>query len=295
MSIFGPKLKLRKIIDKHQDSILGIISPESKKDDTPPPPSSDGNLTHDVALDVSADAFEKLLYGFIRNIYATISHQSSNNISDDIIRLCLTFYNTGFENLKFDLYNTKYCDVLYNVILKGSMKADHISCHRVFCTSIGYNMGVHKWKIKYIENDKKSLSSPYGGIGIVSENKILKKDNKFGNYAQQNHKALNWINNRSFGNVYYFDQGSQCVYHYMYGKGKVLHSKKKMKEKNCSYKKGDVMTIILDCNRWKLKILKNDQNILMNDEEITIKKKYITYYPVLAFYHHGDTYNIIRK
>lgn len=93
--MFGKKLKLRKIIDKHQDSILGIASPESKKDDTPPPPSSDGHLKHDVVLDVSADAFEKLLYGFIRNICASIPNQSGNNISDDIVRLCLNFYNTG--------------------------------------------------------------------------------------------------------------------------------------------------------------------------------------------------------
>lgn len=188
--------------------------------------------------------------------------------------------------------------MLYSVILKSSMKADPISCHRVFCSSVGWNVGVHKWKIKYIDDDDKSIASPYGGIGIVSDNKILRKDNQFGNHSQENIKSLNWINNRCFGNVYYFDQGSYSIYHYQFGKGKSLYSKKKMRdteETDCAYRKGDVMTVILDCNRWKLKILKNDQNILMDDEEINIKKKYITYYPVLAFYHHGDTYKVLTK
>lgn len=322
--MFGKVTRLRKLIDKHQDSILGIASPESKKEDTPPPPSSDGHLKHDVVLDVSADAFEKLLYGFIRNICASIPNQSADNMSDDIVRLCLNFYNTGvkffvipiiffifgfvsiifmqFENLKFDLYNAKYCNVLYSVILKSNMKADAIACHRVFCSSVGWNVGVHKWKIKYIGDDDESIASPYGGIGIVSDNKILRKDNQFGNHSQENSKALHWINHRCFGNVYYFDQRSHSIYNYQFGKGKVLHSKKKMRretsdgeEMDCAYRKGDVLTVILDCNRWKLKILKNDQNILMDDEEITIRKKYITYYPVLAFYHHGDTYKVLTK
>eukprot|EP00483_Globobulimina_turgida_P010499 UN10520 len=215
--MFGKKLKLRNIIDKHQDFFVPQPVP---KDDTPPPSSmSDGNLKHDIALDISADAFECLIYGFIRELVVLIPYISNNKVSDDIIRLCLTFYNNGFENLKFDLFNNKYCDLLYNVILKGSINNTDgdISCHRVFAGSIGYNIGVHKWKIKYISHDKKSLSSPYGGIGIVSENKILKKENKFGNGLCQNYKQLHWINNRSFGNVYYFDQGSKCIYNYMYG------------------------------------------------------------------------------
>ena len=173
-----------------------------------------------------------------------------------------------------------------------------IACHRVFTCSVGYNIGIHKWKLKYIVSDGHSGESPYGGIGIVSDNKILKKDNKFGNYFQENHKLLHWINNKSFGNVIYFDQGSQCIYQYLNGKGKLLYSKKQMNPINNdgqSYIKGDVITIILDCNRWKLKILKNDENILINDQEIDIKKKYITYYPVLAFYHHGDTYRVLKS
>ena len=208
--------------------------------------------------------------------------------------------------MRFDLYNQKFCDILYDVIIKGRIlkpgqgydfdaSERSLSCHRVFSCKVGYNIGVHKWKLKYMINDDKSITSPYGGIGICSDNKILKKSNKFGNYAQTNYKLLHWVNNKSFGSCIYYDQGSNCIYQYINGKGKVLFRKKQMNDHTESYVKGDVITIILDCNRWKLKILKNDENILLNEAEIDIKKKYIKYYPVLAFYHHDDTYRVLKQ
>ncbi len=39
-----------------------------------------------------------------------------------------------------------------------------------------------------------------------------------------------------------------------------------------SYNKGDVITVILDCDRWTLKILRNDENILK--DELILKKIY---------------------
>eukprot|EP01084_Bolivina_argentea_P269669 458361_1 len=291
--MFGKKLKLRNIIDKHQDFFVSQPIPNDE---------SDTNMNRDDKdMNITEDSFEHLIYGFIREITTLIPYISNNNVTNamikKIIKICLNFYNTGFEkfeNLKFDLYNNKYCSLLYNTIINANPSGDNISCHRVFTTSIGYKFGVHKWKIKYVVNDKKSLSTPYGGIGIISDNNILKKDNKFGNGLCDNYKQLHWINNRSFGNVYYFDQGSKCIYNYMYGKGKVLYSLKHMKNKNISYNKGDIITIVLDCNRWTIKILRNDQNILKDDKEIIIKKKYIAYYPVIAFYHHGDTYRVLK-
>lgn len=47
--MFGKITKLRAIIDKHQDELLGQVA--SGKEDTPPPVSmSDGNLKHDVCF-----------------------------------------------------------------------------------------------------------------------------------------------------------------------------------------------------------------------------------------------------
>eukprot|EP01084_Bolivina_argentea_P220572 373795_1 len=175
--MFGKKTRLRNIIDRHSE----FFNTDPPKDDTPPPPSmSDGNLSfnHDVALDISADAFECLLYGFIREIINIIPDTSYNSVSDDLIRLCLSFYNTGFENLKINLFNNKYCNVLYDFILKSKSESNdsEFSCHRVFSSSIGYNIGVHKWKIKYIVSAQEGISTPYGGIGIVSDNKILRNN-----------------------------------------------------------------------------------------------------------------------
>ena len=187
---------------------------------------------------------------------------------------------------------------MYNVILRASIVRDDddvpISCHRVFTTETGYRSGVHFWKISYLGGDKESESRPYGGIGIVSENMILRKENHFGNFNAESFKNLHWINNKSFGDSYYLDQMTNCIYNYRSGKGKVVFSKKEMKDKTMGYTKGDELTVTLDCNRWTLTISRNGNNVLVDDQEIEIVQKNIKYYPVVAMYYPTDTYRVIK-
>lgn len=188
---------------------------------------------------------------------------------------------------------------MYNVILRASIVRDDddvpISCHRVFTTSTGYRSGVHFWKISYLGGDEQSESRPYGGIGIVSENMILRKENQFGNFNAESFKALHWINNKSFGDCYYLDQSQNSIYNYRGGKGKVLFSKKEMKDSTQSYVKGDEITVTLDCNRGTLTISRNGSNILVDDQHIEIVEKKIRYYPVIASYYPADTYRVLKR
>ena len=55
-------------------------------------------------MDISADAFECLLYGFIRSIINKIPYISSNKVSDDIVRLCLSFCDKGVKCDNIYLY-----------------------------------------------------------------------------------------------------------------------------------------------------------------------------------------------
>merc|ERR1712087_1042653 len=105
-----------------------------------------------------------------------------------------------------------------------------------------------------------------------------------------NYKALHWLNNKSFGDCYYLDQGSCCVYRYRQGKGKVLLAKRQMRHQSKgkgkgAYKKGDTIEVVLDCNRWTLKILRNGENIAADGEPQELQVAKNRYFPAVAFYY----------
>eukprot|EP00484_Ammonia_sp_Unknown_P019292 CAMPEP_0197036862 /NCGR_PEP_ID=MMETSP1384-20130603/14229_1 /TAXON_ID=29189 /ORGANISM="Ammonia sp." /LENGTH=302 /DNA_ID=CAMNT_0042467085 /DNA_START=33 /DNA_END=941 /DNA_ORIENTATION=- len=300
--MFGKKVKLRKIIDKHTDFFQnqGVIpADEYLPSPSPPPPQLD-----DATIELNNDDCECLISGYFRSLLSNIHHHLLSAVHDqihvEVIQICLRFIHFGLEPVKFNLFNQKYSTSIYNTILKGSRISSptnerKLSCHRVFTCSIGYSSGVYRWKVKYEDSDEKSESAPYGGIGIITDNKMLRKENPHGNYHTEQCRDLYWINHKVFGNVIYWDQAMNCVYNYHYGKGKILVSSKRMKEPQRSYRKNDTISMVLNCNRWTLKIFKNGENILREDQpqEIDIYVKNMKYYPVVAFYHHADTYRVL--
>jgi len=285
-----------KIIDKHADTLRTVsMSPEAAAhfyDDIKEP--DDLNFLH-TPIDVKSDAFDKLLQSFTRSMMSI----TDGDVSKEVRTLITRYYRSAAEDVLFSLHNPVFSHLMYNVILRASIVRDDddvpISCHRVFTTETGYRSGVHFWKISYLGGGKESESRPYGGIGIVSDNNILRKENQLGNFNTENSKALHWLNNKSFGDCYYLDQMTNCIYCYQNGKGKILYSKKQMKDDTVSYQKGDELTVYLDCIRGKLSILRNGTNVLKDDQEIDLVRKNIKYYPVIAFYYPADTYRALKR
>ena len=222
-------------------------------------------------------------------------HMFSNRkyeMYSDIVSLIAQF--TNLILVRFDICNKKYSEIFsengtmitrknINFVSQGRIKAASF----IIGCSMGYNIGIHKWKIKIL-NGKSSSD----WIGITTNNKLCKKEN------------INIFNER-YKNISYMLLGGRYVRSINCPRARANYDNynsggyywnppiyKRIKDHSISglsgWKKGDVITFTLNCIKWKLKIYLNDMKL----KTLNIKEN-VVYYAVIGSANNNTCYRVL--
>lgn len=211
----------------------------------------------------------------------------------DIVSLIAQF--TNLVLVRFDLCYKKYRDIFtengtmitrknMNYVSQGRIKA---ATFMIGC-SMGYNIGIHKWKIKIL-NEKSSTSD---WIGITTNNKLCKKENV--NIFSQKYKNVSYM---LLGGRYVRSVNcprAKANYDNYHGGGyywnaPVYHAIRDHSIAGLSkWKNGDIVAFTLDCIKWKFKIYLNDMKLkTLNIKENTV------YYAAIGSSSNNTCYRVL--
>eukprot|EP01084_Bolivina_argentea_P119094 211212_1 len=197
---------------------------------------------------------ELLVFGYIRQIEMVIPF--------DIMKTCCDFY-TYYELIRFSIYNSETSESTDNFTC---LKSKDTGCNKLFVSEKGFNSGYHQWKIKCVH------SNGNAGVGVIINNKNDIQSLKGGNY---------WLFNRNFEGSYYWysDVHGSRIQYYKNGNQEWYH------DIGIYFVTNDIITIRLDCNKWKLQFSKLSND---NKTEIEVDKEFdiqnnCTYYPAVCF------------
>eukprot|EP01084_Bolivina_argentea_P181933 314174_1 len=191
-----------------------------------------------------------LIFGYLKG-----THSDERNIPNLIVNLIWTFIQFIF---KYDICHSDHLDYIIkdgSVFQRGSDIKPFLS---VGC-SFGFNEGIHKWKVK-ISDDQKRVSSFAEFIGIASDNNFL--------------KSTEWATNTKNGHVYG-----------LYGTGYIggnkgsgtIYNPYNSRNNRVCWQSGDVITLELNCNKCILKFWINKICV----GEVSIEQTQ-TYYHVIC-------------
>ena len=194
------------------------------------------------------EKLEFIVFGYIRLNYA-------DEIPDDITRICLDYYN------KIEITWDTFCDGLTDSVSDDGLEVEinGRAPYSTFASSVGWNKGIHSFTLKQLD----SMTYQFG-IGVISSHDIPNIQSKDGNYFM-------FSSNKS--TIGYCLDGFSI---YSINAGDYRHIADN--ELNL-ISAGDKITIIVDCDEWKIYFYINDMRI--HSEMIDMVKSQ-TYHPVFT-------------
>ena len=175
------------------------------------------------------EKLELTIFGYVRS-----NHK--NEIPDDIIRICLDYYNK--IEIIWDVFNTKLTDFISNDGLK--INVPFRPEFSTFASSVGWNTGIHCFTIKQV-----NTPGVHCGIGIVSSEHLP-------NIASNT------------GSSYFMSQSTKDTLAF------ILDERTIWKLECCEFDDifdtklnamddNDEVTVVIDCNKWMLTFYINDK------------------------------------
>ena len=199
---------------------------------------------------------ELLIFGYIKESAKSLI------IPKELILICLMFYPK--IEIVIDVYHDTLSKFVSNDNLSINIDNDPYS-YMSFGSSIGWRKGIHYYTLQ------KRGGSSYIGIGIVSDINIVKNKNHYILYTRVDHSNKNFVGYclDGNGNIYKMkveSTTSYCNYEYIC--------------KADGWNTNDSMTIMVDCDNWKMRYYKKSKQIGGN---IDIEPN-ITYYAAFTAY-----------
>eukprot|EP01084_Bolivina_argentea_P299386 516065_1 len=209
---------------------------------------------------------EHIVYGYCRELLL-----QKVQIPIEIFKLCLLWYHIPFEVIKFTYYSPTVTTMFNNNTEWKShsslLKLTNQMVSADVGHDVGYNTGVHQWRIHCINSSDNS----YQAIGVVSN----KRDKS---------SMSGWFNDNDIEFSYYW---------YGYDNYRINTFNNQSRDHRVanadSWDSGDKLIVILDCEKWTITFKKNDQ--LMGSAPINIEPNH-TYYPTVASCGISDHYKV---
>ena len=191
---------------------------------------------------------ELAVFGYVRLNYI-------HEIPDDITRICLDFYN------KIEIVWDIFCDNVAHYVSDNGLKVtvDKRPPYSTFASSIGWNKGIHSYTLKQLDSEKYQF-----GPGIISSDELSRLS------SDKEDVFLSTNNKDASG---YCLDGTD-VYELKDGNDNWLFQCSSLSDVD----KGDTVTVLVDCDEWKVVFYINDE---MVEREIDIDKNK-TYHPVFT-------------
>merc|ERR1719203_1892482 len=142
----------------------------------------------------------------------------------------------------------------------------------MIAASKGYKEGIYEWKIKCFFYDHSNQSGNAShAIGIFTNPQI----------AQD---GANWVNDQRINYAYYWNSFRRTIYGSINGEYVFENNV------NDGWTTDDVVSVLLDCNKWTIRFSKNGK--VMNEEAYKIKPN-MTYFPLIVMRSHYDQYQAL--
>ena len=211
------------------------------------------------------DRIELAVFGYIRN-------NSQRDVPDGVMGICFDYYPK--IEVVFDVFLPSNSECVsedgMTIQIPESMNCEY----RSFASSIGWNTGIHCWTLKPMDGSKPDSI----GIGIVS-NEDLKS------CAEQKNFYFLWSKNRE--SIAYCKDAKRIFVTKEGSNSKLVDCKD---HDDC-----DEITIVLDCDDWKLRYYAKDKPIT---EELDVVDTTKTYHAVFSTfdlkYYAGSKYHVIE-
>lgn len=183
---------------------------------------------------------------------------SRDKIEIQLIEIIASYLGQVF--MRFDLCPSGYSTNIKanGTIIEYSNKGNHTPV--LFGCSIGVNEGIHKWKLRIDSLDKASIKSPLDSIGIVHDIKT----------------AAKFCTRQRTSPYYGLSLGSES-YQIIGGKNINCGDNNRVNwnaiQTDTKWSVGDVITVILNCKKWKLMFKINDK-LVGKGVLISVRKLY---------------------
>ena len=210
---------------------------------------------------INPDQIELAFFGFIRKNY-------NQNFPDVIKQICITYYP------KIEVFWDIYYDELSKYVSDDGLicRGQSNGGYTTFSCSNGWNKGVHIFTVKSINGNMHSC-----GIGITSS---------------ENLKKIEHVNDLYF----LWSNTDECVLYCMDGqrifkKDTNVNYNYKMIKQCEQFNNSAAITIMVDCNKWKLQYYANGK-IIADDMDLERNK---TYHACITIFSSNLTYKIVQN
>ena len=184
----------------------------------------------------------------------------------------VSIYKISEELIDFNVFDSNYIDVDAEQRMIGGNGTKKGKYPRMVAASKGYTDGVYEWKIKCVHYDHSNQSGNAShAIGIFTNPQIAAN-------------GANWVNDVRINCAYYWNSFRRTIYGAINGEYVYENNV------NDGWKTGDVIIILLDCNKWTIQFSKNGN--VINSEPYKIKPNK-TYYPMIVMRSHNDQYQAV--
>ena len=214
------------------------------------------SVVHELSVELRLDY---LITRFTNNNYKIKKNENDNHYPTALNKLIIKFVGNIF--ILFDTVHPEFAHIIKNngksFETKKEMK------HLIVGCSNGFNTGIHSWTIKAMQG--KGMNA----IGITSSIDICKTKDV-------------WIRHGSLKHEIFFLFGGGAIVSGLSSKTNIERWSLK------NWKAGDLIKIVLDCDKWIIKYFINDEFIAENK----ITPNY-TYYPVVGMQTYDNAFEFV--
>ena len=161
----------------------------------------------------------------------------ADEIPHDIMRICVAFYNA------IEIIWDVFCDKVASCVSDDGLevKVTERDPFSTFASSVGWNEGIHSYTLKQLDSGSYKF-----GPGIISSDELdrLASNNEDFFLSTQNKEACGYYLDKT--NVYALQNGYAK---FSFNFSSILSS----------IGQGDTVTIVVDCDKWKLTFYINDK------------------------------------